>query len=91
MDEAKDPELFWGMRGNGASFGIVTEFVVRLRDMPNGGIIRGAPILWPADKAKDVMTSWMARIARPDRKDTETLQFAFMHRRMVIRCAVSSR
>ena len=79
VDEASDPELFWGMRGNGASFGIVTEFVVQLRDMPNQGIIRGAPILWPADKAKDVMTSWMARIARPDRSDRETLQFAFLH------------
>jgi FAD/FMN-containing dehydrogenase len=79
VDEAKDPELFWGMRGNGASFGIVTEFVVRLRDMPNDGIIRGAPILWTADKAKEVMTSWMGRIGRPDRKDTETLQFAFLH------------
>lgn len=79
VDEAKDPELFWGMRGNGASFGIVTEFVVRLRDMPNDGIIRGAPILWTADKAKEVMTSWMGRIGRPDRKDTETLQFVFLH------------
>ena len=79
VDEASDPELFWGMRGNGASFGIVTEFVVRLRDMPNHGIIRGAPILWPADKAREVMTAWMARIARPDRSDRETLQFAFLH------------
>ena len=33
------------MRGNGASFGIVTEFVLELRDMPNNGIIRSAPIL----------------------------------------------
>jgi FAD/FMN-containing dehydrogenase len=79
VDEATDPELFWGMRGNGASFGIVTEFVVRLRDMPNGGIIRSAPILWAADKAQEVMTSWMGRIARADRSETETLQFVFMH------------
>jgi FAD/FMN-containing dehydrogenase len=79
VDEAKDPELFWGMRGNGASFGIVTELIVRLRDMPNNGIIRGAPILWTADKAREVMTSWMGRIGRPDRKDTETLQFALLH------------
>jgi FAD/FMN-containing dehydrogenase len=79
VDGARDPELFWGMRGNGASFGIVTEFVVRLHDMPNDGIIRSAPILWAADKAKEVMTSWMGRIARPGRKETETLQFAFLH------------
>lgn len=79
VDGAKDPELFWGMRGNGASFGIVTEFVVRLRDMPNDGIIRSAPILWAADKAKDVMTSWMGRIGRANRRDTETIQFVFMH------------
>jgi len=79
VDEAYDSELFWGMRGNGASFGIVTEFVVRLRDMPNEGIIRSAPILWAADKATEVMTSWMGRIAQPDRKETEVLQFAFLH------------
>jgi len=79
VDESSDPELFWGMRGNGASFGIVTEFVLKLHDMPNNGIIHGAPILWGADKAKEVMTSWLRRIVRPDRKDTETLQFAFLH------------
>ena len=79
VDKATDPELFWGMRGNGASFGIVTEFVVQLRDMPNGGIIHGGPILWPVSKAKEVMTSWMARIGRADRRDTETLQYVFMY------------
>ena len=79
VDESSDPELFWGMRGNGASFGIVTEFVLKLHDIPNDGIIRGGPILWGADKAKDVMTSWLRRIARPDRKNSETLQFAFLH------------
>ncbi len=79
VDAEKDPELFWGMRGNGASFGIVTEFVLKLYDMPNDGIIRSAPILWPDAKAPEVMSSWMKRIARPDRKDTETLQFAFLH------------
>ncbi len=79
VDAAKDPELFWGMRGNGASFGIVTEFVLKLRDMPNNGLIRGAPILWGADKATDVMRSWMDRIGRPGRKNTEIYQFAFMH------------
>jgi len=79
VDAEKDPELFWGMRGNGASFGIVTEFILKLHDMPNDGIIRSAPILWPETKAREVLSSWMRRIARVDRKDTETLQFAFLH------------
>jgi FAD/FMN-containing dehydrogenase len=79
IDAEKDPELFWGMRGNGASFGIVTEFILKLEDMPNDGIIRSAPILWPDAKASDVMSSWMNRIARLGRKETETLQFAFLH------------
>ena len=79
VDAEKNPELFWGMRGNGASFGIVTEFVLKLHDMPNDGIIRSAPILWPDANAPEVMSSWMKRIARPDRKDTETFQFAFLH------------
>jgi hypothetical protein len=79
VDAKTDPDLFWGMRGNGASFGIVTEFVLKLKDMPNDGIIRAAPILWPDAKAPEVMSSWMKRVARPDRKDTETLQFAFLH------------
>ncbi len=79
VDAETDPELFWGMRGNGASFGIVTEFVLKLHDMPNGGMIRGAPILWPDSKAPEVLSSWMKRISRPARKNTETLQFAFLH------------
>lgn len=79
VNQASDPELFWGMRGNGSSFGIVTEFVVQLREMPNAGMIHSGPILWPADKAREVMRAWMERIARPGRSDTETLQFVFMH------------
>lgn len=79
IDATNDPELFWGMRGNGASFGIVTEFVLKLRDMPNDGTVRSAPILWVADKAKEVMTPWMDRIGQTGRKETEALQFAFLH------------
>jgi hypothetical protein len=91
VDETTDPEPFWGMRGDGASFGIVTEFVVRLREMPNHGIIHGAPILCPADKAREVMTSWLARIAKHDRRDQETLRSRSCTPPTVHRCAESSR
>ncbi len=38
-------DLFWGVRGAGSNFGIVTEFEFRLN--PVGPIVLAGPILWP--------------------------------------------
>lgn len=78
VNEASDPELFWGMRGNGASFGVVTEFVVRLFDMPNNGIVYSGPIIFSLENASEVIPQYLERLTRPDRKNTETLQMAIM-------------
>lgn len=47
----ENPDLFWGVRGGGGNFGIVTEFEFRLN--PVGPIVMAGPVFWPgADSAK---------------------------------------
>ncbi|MEV8099706.1 FAD-binding oxidoreductase [Kitasatospora sp. NPDC085879] len=47
----ENPELFWGVRGGGGNFGIVTEFEFRLN--PVGPTVLAGPVLWDmADSAR---------------------------------------
>jgi FAD/FMN-containing dehydrogenase len=48
----ENEDLFWGLRGGGGNFGIVTEFEFRLH--PVGPIVLGGLILHPRDKAPEV-------------------------------------
>lgn len=48
----ENPELFWGLRGGGGNFGIVTEFKYRLH--PVGPIIYGGLLGYPLEKAREV-------------------------------------
>ena len=47
-----NPDLFWGLRGGGGNFGVVTSILFKLH--PVNSIIAG-PMLWHADKARDVL------------------------------------
>jgi FAD/FMN-containing dehydrogenase len=49
----ENADLFWGMRGAGSNFGIVTEFEFRLN--PVGPIVLAGPVAWPMDKSADVL------------------------------------
>jgi FAD/FMN-containing dehydrogenase len=51
--EKENPDLFWGVRGGGGNFGIVTEFEFRLN--PVGPIVLAGPILWPMDQSPEVL------------------------------------
>ncbi len=50
--ETENAELFWGLRGGGGNFGVVTEFQLRLH--PIGPTIFGGIRLYPRDQAAAV-------------------------------------
>jgi FAD/FMN-containing dehydrogenase len=50
---AQNSDLFWGLRGGGGNFGIVTEFEFRLH--PVGPIVLAGPIYWPLEDAPTVL------------------------------------
>jgi FAD/FMN-containing dehydrogenase len=50
---SENPDLFWGVRGGGGNFGIVTEFEFRLN--PVGPTVLAGPIFWPLEKAPEVL------------------------------------
>jgi FAD/FMN-containing dehydrogenase len=51
--ETENADLFWGIRGGGGNFGIVTEFEFRLN--PVGPIVLAGPILWPMEESANVL------------------------------------
>ena len=49
----ENPDLFWGVRGGGGNFGIVTDFVYRLQ--PVGPTVLSGLVLWPLEDAPEVV------------------------------------
>jgi FAD/FMN-containing dehydrogenase len=62
---AENPDLFWGVRGGGGNFGIVTQFEFRLN--PVGPIVLAGPIFWPMEESPNVLRFYREWIAEaPD-------------------------
>jgi FAD/FMN-containing dehydrogenase len=51
--ESENPELYWGLRGGGGNFGVVTEFEFELH--PFGPEVLAGLVLHPLDAAADVL------------------------------------
>jgi len=57
----QNPALFWGVRGGGGNFGIVTEFEFRL--VPVGPQLVAGPVMWPIEAAPKVLRFYRDWIA----------------------------
>jgi hypothetical protein len=74
--ETENPDLFWGVRGAGGNFGIVTEFEFRLN--PLGPIVMAGPVFWAMEDSPEVLRFYRDWItAAPDELTT-----VVVHRRM---------
>jgi FAD/FMN-containing dehydrogenase len=63
--ESENADLFWGVRGGGGNFGVVTRFEFRLN--PLGPNVVAGPVFWPTEESPDVLRfyrDWIA--AAPD-------------------------
>ena len=52
---SENTDLFWGLRGGGGNFGVVTAIEYRLH--PMDPTILGGYVVWPIDQARDAMRS----------------------------------
>ncbi len=73
VTEDENPDLFWGLRGGGGNFGIVTEFEFRLN--PVGPEVVGGPVFWAVEDAPGVLRFYRDWIADcPDELMTIVVQ-----------------
>jgi FAD/FMN-containing dehydrogenase len=64
--EEENPDLFWGVRGGGGNFGVVTSFDFRLH--PVGPMVLAGAVVHPLERAREVLRlyrDWIETV--PDR------------------------
>ena len=57
VSEEEHPDLFWGIRGGGGNFGIVTSFEFKLFDL--GPEVMFAACMYPREDADSIMKFWV--------------------------------
>lgn len=73
-DESKNSDLFWGLRGGGGNFGIVTEFEYELHDV--GPMVYGGAIFHRAERARELLAFYSGWVE--DLPDELTTMVAFL-------------
>jgi FAD/FMN-containing dehydrogenase len=68
-NDKENSDLYWGLRGGGGNFGVVTAIEYRLHDMDP--VILGGSIAWPVAQARDVLRYY--RDVAPDAPDVVNL------------------
>jgi FAD/FMN-containing dehydrogenase len=68
--ETENRELFWGLRGGGGNFGVVTEFEFRLHASGTRALV--AELFFPVEDAAPVVRGWRDLIASAPREATYT-------------------
>jgi FAD/FMN-containing dehydrogenase len=54
--QSENPDLFWGLRGGGGNFGIVTKFEYRLHEI--GPMVFGGMLIFPRFRAAEVIKAY---------------------------------
>ncbi|MBJ8339138.1 FAD-binding oxidoreductase [Antrihabitans sp. YC3-6] len=74
VDNENEPDLYWALRGGGGDVAIVTSVELQLQPAPS---LFGGRMMWPADRARDVMLAYKAVTA--DAPDDLTLWLDLLH------------
>jgi hypothetical protein len=64
VSERENPELFWGIRGGGGNFGVVTKFEYRLHKF--GPDLLAGNRAYPADRARELIPMLLEMMASAD-------------------------
>jgi FAD/FMN-containing dehydrogenase len=70
VDESEHPDLFWGLRGGGGNFGVVTEFEFRLHPVARQAHI--VELFFALEDAADALRGWRDLAAAAPRAATFT-------------------
>jgi FAD/FMN-containing dehydrogenase len=54
-NEKQNPDLYWGLRGGGGNFGVVTSFLFRLHPVK---MVSAGPTFWPIEQTTEVMRAY---------------------------------